>query len=136
MPYTGAGVVSYGFPLDDFTFTYLITGLADDAAVYAASGKAVAWDNSAANSVKLAGDGDTIIGRVRTAENRSQGLGIKTAAIARKFKEKLPAASGHGINVGDTVIGAGAGLVKKNTGTANNSRVIEVFADSVVVEHF
>lgn len=135
MAYTGAGVVSYGFPIDDFTFTYLITGLADEAAVAAAPGKAVAWDNTAANSVKLAGDNDVIVGRVRTAENRTV-LGIKTAAIARKFKEKLPAATGHGIVVGDYVVGAGNGLVKKLASGTNNSRVVEVFDDSVVVEHF
>lgn len=136
MAYNGAGVVSFGFPIDDFTFTYLISGLADEAAVAAAPGKAVTFDVTAANTVKLAGDGDVIHGRVRTAENRSV-LGIKTAAIARKFKEKLPAASGHGIVVGDTVVGAGGGLVKKNGGaTPTNSRVIEVGTDFVVVEHF
>lgn len=135
MAYTGAGVVSYGFPIDDFTFTYLLSGVAaTDEAVYAAEGKAVTFDNSAASTVKLAGDGDEIHGRVRKAENRAV-LGIKTAAVARKFKEKLPAATGHGIVVGDSVVGAGAGLVKK-AGAANLTRVVEVFDTSVVVELF
>lgn len=136
MPYTGAGVTSYGFPIDDFTFTYLLSGTAStDDAVFATVGKAVSWDNSAANTVKPAADGDTIIGRVRQAENRLI-LGIKVASVARKFKEKLPAATGHGIVVGDTVLGAGAGLVKKNaTATPSNARVIEVFPTEVVVEH-
>lgn len=141
MAYTGTGVVSTGFPMDAFTFTYLLSGLArtgayaaDDLTVFAAQGKAVSWDNTAASTVKLAADGDTIVGRVRSSENRGT-LGFYTAAVARKFKEKLPAAPGHGIVVGDTVVGAGNGLVKKNTGVASNTVVREVFTDAVAVEH-
>lgn len=132
MAYTGSGVVTSGFPLDDFTFTYLISGLADAAAVNAAPGKVVAIDTGAAATVKLAGDGDEIFGRVRTAEDRDV-LGIKTAAIARKFKERVPAATGHGIVVGDSVVGAGNGLVKK-AAEANGTVVIETGTDYVVVE--
>ncbi|MET0377063.1 MAG: hypothetical protein ABW128_22750 [Rhizorhabdus sp.] len=134
MPYTPAGVVSFGFPIDSHTFTYLISGLADETAVAAAAGRAVAQDKTAANTVKLAGDGDDVFGRVFLAENRTV-LGIKTAAIQRRFKEKLPAASGHGIAVGDRVIGAGAGLVKKNTAaTPTGPVVVETGADFVVAE--
>jgi len=136
MAYNPAGVVSYGFPIDVTIFTYLISGLADDAAVAAAAGKAVSLDTSAANTVKLAADGDVIFGRVFLAENRSGGgVGIKTAAVQRLFKEKLPAASGHGIVVGDRVIGAGGGLVKKDTtATRANPIVVETGTDYVVVE--
>ncbi len=139
MPYTGTGVVSSGFPLDDFTFTYLISGLADDAAVAAAPGKVVSQDTAAASTVKLAGDGDAIFGRVRTAENRSV-LGIKTAAIQRKFKELVPTAAGYSAPaVGDRVIGGGAGTVKKATantgaGVPSDPVVVEVFTGYVAVE--
>jgi len=136
MAYNPAGVVSYGFPIDVTIFTYLFSGLADDAAVAAAAGKAVSQDITAANTVKLAGDGEVIFGRVFLAENRSGGgVGIKTGAIQRLFKEKLPAATGHGIVVGDRVIGAGGGLVKKDTtATRANPLVIETGTDYVVVE--
>jgi hypothetical protein len=140
MPFTGSGVVSFGFPIDAFTFTYYITGLADDAATAAAVGKAVSQDTSAASSVKLAADAEAIFGRVFQAENRSV-LGVKTAAIQRRFKEKLPATVGHAIAVGESVVGAGGGLVRKVatgvpaevTAGARNV-VVEVGTDFVVVE--
>lgn len=132
MAYNGTGVVSFGFPIDAFTFTYYISGLANAAAVAGAPGKAVAIDDTAASTVKLAGDGDAIFGRVFSAEDRDV-LGVKTAAIQRRFKEKLPAASGHGITVGDSVVGAGAGLVKLAV-AANDTIVVEVGTDFVVVE--
>lgn len=141
MPYNGAGVVSFGFPLDDFTFTYLISGLADQAATDAAPGKVVSQDTTAANTVKLAADGDAIFGRVRTAENRTV-LGFKTAAIQRKFKEKVPTAAGYTTPaVGDRVIGGGAGTVKKATansgaGVPSDPVVVEVFTGGYVAVEF
>lgn len=134
MPYTPGGVVSFGFPIDVTTFTYLISGLADEAAVAAAAGKAVSQDTSAANTVKLAADGDEIFGRVFQAENRTV-LGIKTAAVQRLFKEKLTAGAAHGIVAGDRVIGAGAGLVKKaGAGLGLRTVVVEVIGNEIVVE--
>lgn len=132
MAYNGTGVVSFGFPIDAFTFTYFISGLANAAAVAAAPGKAVSLDETAASTVKLAGNDELIFGRIFSAEDRDV-LGVKTAAIQRRFKEKLPAASGHGITVGDSVVGAGAGLVKVAL-AANNTIVVEVGTDFVVVE--
>lgn len=140
MPYTGTGVVSFGFPIDAFTFTYYISGLADDAATAAAVGKAVSIDTTAANTVKLAANAEAIFGRVFQAENRAV-LGVKTAAIQRKFKEKLPAANGHGIVVGESVVGAGGGLVRKvavgvpaEVTAGQRNIVVEVGTDFVVVE--
>lgn len=139
MVYTGAGVTSYGFPLDDFRFTYLISGVAsDDASLAGAAGLVVSWDISAASTVKLAADGDLLCGFVYgTVENRA-ALGIKTAPIARKFKERVPTVAASGLAVGDTVVGGGNGLVKKNTtGAASTTRVVEVFTDNTVsIEHF
>lgn len=141
MPYTPVTVVSYGFPqtADPFTYTYLLSGtFADDAAAYAAVGKAVTLDTAAANTFKLAGDGDVVMGRTFQVERRIADS-ITTASIQRKFKEKLPANSGHGIVVGNRVVGAGAGLVKKDTagsgaGLVTNPLVVEVGTDYVVVE--
>lgn len=141
MPYTPNGVVSSGFPIDAFTFTYLLAGsYADDAAIAATVGKAVTQDTTAANTFKLAGDGDVIDGRIFQAERRAV-IGVNVAAVQRKFKEKLPAASGHGIVVGNRVVGAGAGLVKKDpansgAGLVTNPLVVEVGTDYVVVEKF
>lgn len=133
MPYTPNGIVSSGFPLDDFTFTYALSGVAaTDAAAAATVGKAVSLDAAAPSTFKLAADGEVILGRIFQAENRETG---RTAAIQRKFKEKLPAALGHAIVVGGSVVGAGAGLVKAAV-AANNTLVVETGTDFAVVELF
>lgn len=136
MVYTPANVVSYGFPIDVTTFTYLLASALTAADV----GKAVSLDTAAANRVKLAADAERIFGRLETYEDRDV-LSIKTGAVSRLFKEKLPAAEGHGIVVGDRVVGAGAGLVRKaNSGVAaevtasQNNVVIETGTTYVVVE--
>jgi hypothetical protein len=138
MAYNQTGVVADGFPIGLFTFTYHLSGFpstATDADLGAAAGKAVSLDTAAAATVKLATDGDAIFGRIYVAENRAAIGGGKVASVARKFKERLPAAAGHGIVVGDRVIGAGAGLVKKDAAAAaSNPIVIEVGTDYVVAE--
>jgi hypothetical protein len=140
MAYNPAGLVSHGFPFGIFTFTYALSGVAaTDEAVAAAAGKAVSLDTTAPNTVKLAADGDAIFGRVYVAENRAV-LGIRTASVARKFKEKLPAAPGHGITVGQRIVGAGGGLVKLATanagaGVPSDPIVIETGTDYVVAEY-
>jgi hypothetical protein len=86
--------------------------------------------------VKLAADGEQLFGRLETYEDRDS-LSIKTGAVSRLFKEKLPAAAAHGIVVGDSVVGAGAGLVRKAAGgelTGNRTIVVETGATYVVVE--
>ena len=118
MPYTPNSVVTQTFSFPDFTFTMLVSGTVTTADV----GKAVALDTTTANTVKLAGDGDAIFGRLETFEDRVQE-GIKVGAISRKFRTVLPVkANLTGLNavaVGDTVAGAGAGEVKAlNNGTA------------------
>lgn len=139
--YNPAGLVSHGFPFGNFTFTYALSGVAaTDVAVADAAGKVTAWDTAATNTVKLAGDGDAIMGRVYVAENRAV-LGIRVASVARKFKEKVPTAAGYTAPaVGDRVIGGGAGTVKKATansgaGVPTDPIVIEVFTGAVAVEY-
>lgn len=131
MPYTGQGIVSYGFPLDDFTFTYL----AASSITIADVGKAVEIDTSTANKVKLTTDNGKIFGRIVTFEDRDV-LGIKVVGVQRRFKEKLPASVGHAIAVGTSVTGgAVAGLVKTATSQdTNHNIVIETGTDYVVVE--
>jgi hypothetical protein len=131
MVYTPGDIVSWGFSFEDFKFTYKISGTvtADDV------GKAVALDTAAANTVKLAGDNDIIFGRLEAYEDRAV-LGIKVGTISRKFKDKLPAASGHTIAVGQSVTGsATAGVVKAaTTQDIKDNRVVETGTDYVVVE--
>lgn len=119
MTYDPRKVVSYGFPLDDVTFTYNISGTVAQTDL----GKALSQDTAAASTMKLAADGDSIIGRLVSYEDRSQQGAGKTGAVQRRFKELLPIKSGlTGINavaVGDTVCGAGSGEVRAlNNGTA------------------
>lgn len=129
-------VVNEGYPFGIFTFTYVLSdALADDAAAAATSGKAVTLDTTGPGKVKLAGNGDKIFGRVYVAERRVQ-LGFNVASVARKFKERLPAANGHGIVVGNRIVGAGAGLVKlETTADVTNPIVIETGADYVIAEY-
>ena len=130
--YDPRAVVSYGFPFDDFIFTYNLSG----APTQADLGKALTLDAAAASTFKLAADGDAVHGRLFQVEDRTQqGAGI-VGSVQRKFKEKLPAAAGHGIGVGDSVCGAGAGLVRLAVGGVDpiTNLVIETGADFVVVE--
>lgn len=110
-------VVSYGYSLEPFKFTYFTATGIDATSV----GKVVSFDTPA-STVKLAADGDVICGRLETFEDRTV-LGVKVGAVARKFKDLLPIKSGltsfNAVAVGDTVCGAGAGEVKAlNNGSA------------------
>lgn len=125
-------VVSWGFALPTTMFTYLISGTVTAADV----GKAVTLDTTAASTVKLAGSGDKIVGRLEAYEDRTV-LGVKVATVSRKFKDLLPIASGltsfDVVALGDTVVGSGTatGTVKAlNSGTAKTPSWI----DNVVVE--
>lgn len=136
MAYDPRAVVSSGFPLDDFTFTYLLSG----APVPADIGKALTLDTTAANTFRLAANAEPIQGRLWQVEDRTQqGAGI-VGTVQRKFKEKMPAAAAHGIVVGDSVVGSATpGLVRKANAAATppdprTNLVVEVGTDFVVVE--
>lgn len=94
-------------------------------------GLAVAQDTTAANTVKLAGDGDAIVGRLESFEDRTATEGVVVGAVKLVGGLELKK-SAAAMSVGDSVVGAGAGLVK--TGTAANGIVVwEVRTDSVIV---
>lgn len=130
MSYTPEQVVSYGFPFDDYHFTYKLK-----AGIVAADvGKAVTFD-TAANTVKLSDNGNAIHGRLLTLEDRSAS-GLLVGTVARKFKEKMKAIAAHGIAVGDSVCGsATAGLVRKAVAGTDpiTNIVVEVLSDDFVV---
>lgn len=117
-----------GFHFEDFMLTFkLAAGITT-----AHQGRAVSLD-AAANTVKLAADGDTIIGRLETIEDRKVE-GSLVGAVALKFANLLPIKAGQVVAVGDTVVGAGSGEVKK-AATADHATnfVAEVIGSNAVV---
>lgn len=112
---------------EEFQYPFLLaSGIdADD------EGKAVALDATAANTVKLAGDGDVIIGRLETVEDRSiEGILIGTVSLFGGLK--FPVESGLGAadvpDVGEYLHGGGTGGVKGST-TASKWLVVEMASD-------
>jgi hypothetical protein len=94
-------------------------------------GLVVTQDSSAANTVKLAGDGDEILGRLESYEDRTATAGYKVGTVKLVGGMELKTAEGYSAKVGDKVAGAEGGFVKK----ADNSNVTvwEVRSDSVIV---
>lgn len=129
MAYNPNTVVAESFVFDDFWFTYNLAAGTTAADV----GKAVELDVSGAKKAKLASNDAEVFGRLETFEDRGNGLLVGT--VSRKFVSKLPAANGHAIVVGNSVRGAGAGLVEAHaTHDPLNNVVIAVGTDFVVVE--
>lgn len=96
-------------------------------------GLAVVQDNSAANTVKLATDGAKILGRLENVEDRKVE-GIKVGAV--KIIGGMALKKSGDIAVGDMVLGAGNGLVKKDAtsaGAISDLAVWEVNGDEVIV---
>ena len=107
MAYNMNAVIAQHFINEDTVQTYLISGTVTEADL----GKAVAWDGTVANTVRLAGDNDRIIGRLQTYTDRTQEK-IKTCSVARQFISTFPIKAGETVVVGSGVVGAGAGEVK------------------------
>ena len=123
----GVGVSLRGIEHEEFHYPFNLASAvtADDV------GKPVTLDATAANTVKVAGDGDVIVGKLATYENRAIE-GVKVGAVALKGGFKF-AKSGT-VNVGQSVQGAPGGAVKALT-TANYAlnMVVESGTDYVVV---
>lgn len=131
MPYTPNAAVAHSFSFPDYTFTMNVTG----SVVAADVGKAVTIDTTAANSVKLAGDGDHVYGRLESFE--TGGLdGLTLGAISRKFRAILPTAAA--VTVGAEVVGSATAGSVKPTGTQpgeglKSNRVVEVLTGNRAV---
>ncbi len=118
-----------GFHFEDshLTFTLAAGITANDVT------KAVALDTSAPNKVKLAGADDVIIGRLEVVEDRKVE-GQLVGTIALRFANELPIKAGETVAVGDTVVGAGGGEVKKATAANHNANyVAEVIGSKAIV---
>ncbi|WP_454287252.1 hypothetical protein [Rhizobium arsenicireducens] len=128
MAITHSTVSLRGFHFEAAHLTFTLT-----AGITAADrGKAVSF-GAAANTVKLAADGETIIGRLETVEDRKvEGQLIGTVAL--QFSNTLPIKAGEVVAAGDTVVGAGAGEVKK-AAAADHSKnfVAQVIGSEAIV---
>lgn len=140
MPYTLNNIVLEAFSMEDFTFTYFITGNPSPTDIV---GKAVALDTTTSGAVKLAADGDLIVGRIYQYEDRTQQGGGKVVSVERKFRKRLPKLNATVVAIGDMVEGSGNGLVKTLAAPAaadmrEPNTVIDVAADGtyVIVEKF
>ena len=104
--------------------------------------------DTTANTVRLAGDGDPIDGRLETVEDRAQE-GILVGTVAFRFANTLPIKTGETVVIGSAVQGAGSGKVKPfvpyvdTDGTSNPSvtagthsltnRVVEIDGTNAIV---
>ena len=143
------GVVSLqGFIVEDTIYTYLLAEGATEAAAASVGVAAMTIDTSAANTLKLAGDGDKIHGILQSYEARDiEDVAVGACAKEGSFKflvnpnidtspTQLPA-------VGDYLVGAATdagvkGYVQKATSTQisagkNNWQVFEVATDNSYV---
>lgn len=131
MTYKATAVVAHSFSYPDFTFSMNVSGAVTQADV----GKAVTLDTATANTVKLAGDGDHVYGRLESLE--TGGLdGLTVGAVSRKFRSILPTAAA--VTVGAEVVGSATAGAVKPTGTqpaegAKSNRVIEVLTGNRAV---
>jgi hypothetical protein len=90
-----------------------VTMVLASAVVKADEGKPVTID-TANNRVKLAGDGDNILGVLEVVEDRIIE-GIKVGTIALNYVAQWPVKAADALAVGDVAVGAGSGQVKKAT---------------------
>lgn len=103
----------------DFNYTFAISDTITDGD--AVLGLAVCQDTTAKNTVKLATDGSEILGQIIMYEDRtSQGDG-KVVTVATRGGMKFKVKSGESITVGDAVVGAGNGEVRKKVGASDTA---------------
>jgi hypothetical protein len=113
-----------GTHFSDFHLTMNISG---SGLTYASVvGKPLALDTTAANTVKIAGNGDRIVGYARTFEDRINE-GTKLVTVETKFIMNFPVTAADALAVGDTAVGGtNAGEVKKGTAAPNDNIVLKV----------
>lgn len=124
----GAGISLAGMYHEDWQYPFFISGDVSHEDI----GKAVTLDTSKANTVKLAGDGDPVLGRLEVYEDRVQE-GIKVATVNLAGGMKLPVKEGETVNIGDAVIGAGSGEVRSVIPTGAEADDV-IPTDNIVVE--
>lgn len=73
-------------------------------------GRALTWDGTNANRMRLSGDNDPIDGRLTQVEDRGS-LGL-IGTVQLRFIDELPILENETIAVGAQVLGAGSGFIK------------------------
>lgn len=136
MAITGEGISHRGFVHEDFNIPFNLTGTVTKDNL----GHPVTIDAANSRAVKVAGDGDPIIGILVSYEDRTVE-GVKVGTVAMKGGFQFTGVSGHAIVVGDTIEGsatAGQVQARRNAGdTANEadySMNIVTFVDGDTIE--
>lgn len=104
-----AGVSLRSIPNEEFHYTFLLASGITEASI----GLAVSLDTGAANTVKLAGNGEVVIGRLETYEDRTVE-GIKVGTVSMKGALVLPWSGtlSPAFVVGSRIVGAGSGFIR------------------------
>jgi len=128
MAIIGQGISLRGMTHEKFHYPfYLASGI-----TIADVGKAVALDSSAANTVKLTGADEQVIGQLVSFEDRGvEGVLVGTVSLRGGFKF-----TGEGvIAVGDTVVGsATAGTVKVAAAVDHSDNmVVEIDGTNITI---
>lgn len=122
----GAGVSLRGMEHNEFHYPFNLAAGTTAADV----GKPVALDATAANTVKIAGDGETVIGKLVVVENRAiEGVLVGTVALKGGFKFSTTGS----VVVGGSVQGAGGGNVKPLAANYALNMVVEVGTGYAIV---
>ena len=126
MAVIGQGISHIGLEHDEFHYPFNLAAGIGSGDI----GKAVSVDATADRTVKLAADDDVVLGKLVSVEDRTVE-GTLVGAVALKggfqFTKTAPA-----VAVGDSVIGAGSGLVKAAV-SANSTVVTAVSGNDVEV---
>jgi len=130
MAIIGQGISLRGMTHEKFHYPfYLVAGITS-----ADVGKAVAIDTSAANTVKLAGDGEQVIGNLVVVEDRGvEGVLVGTIALRGGFRFQEVDTPALALAIGDTVVGAGDGEVRARTNAAGDAKEAD-HSDNIVVD--
>lgn len=122
----GEGVSLRGFHVEDFSWTWNLTGTIARADV----GKLMTQDTAAKNSAKLAGDDAAPLGVLMSYENRTvEG----TVVGAIELKGSFEIATTGVVAIGDSICGSATPGVAKKALAANNTLVVEVGTGTAVV---
>ena len=114
-----------GIPVNETRHTFHGTGITT-----ADVGKAATLVTGGADvTVKLAGDGNPVLGQIEAVEIETTGEIIVNVLILGGYR--LRCATNAVIAVGDTVVGAGAGLVKAGATASTDLRFVVTEASTI-----
>jgi hypothetical protein len=121
MAVIGSGISLSGMQHEDFHYPFNLAA----SVVSTDVGSPVALDATSATTVKIAGDGDAIIGKLVYFEERSVE-GIKTGTVTLRGGWTFPVFEGDAIAIGDTAVGGGKKGTVKKAGTTDHAANIVV----------